>query len=87
MGIIEQNAGLLIFSNVPNSIVDKAVTAPVFPADTNPIFGFCLGHQLLGEVIGGKVIKSSPPEIGILDVNLHSSSIGGTIEKLPNTEG
>ena len=37
-----------------------------------PYLGFCLGHQLLGEVIGGKVIKSSPPEIGILDVNLHN---------------
>ena len=29
-----------------------------------PFLGFCLGCQLLGEVVGGKVIKSSPPEIG-----------------------
>ena len=35
-----------------------------------PYLGFCLGCQLLGEVLGGKVIKSKPPEIGILDINM-----------------
>ena len=34
-----------------------------------PYLGFCLGCQLLGEVIGGKVIKSKSPEIGIMDIN------------------
>ena len=34
-----------------------------------PYLGFCLGCQLLGEVIGGKVVKSENPEIGILDIN------------------
>ena len=34
-----------------------------------PYLGFCLGCQLLGEVIGGKVVKSEPSEIGILDIN------------------
>ena len=34
-----------------------------------PYLGFCLGCQLLGEVIGGKVIKSKPAEIGIMDIN------------------
>ncbi len=34
-----------------------------------PYLGFCLGCQLLGEVIGGKVVKSSSPEIGIMDIN------------------
>ena len=34
-----------------------------------PYLGFCLGCQLLGEVIGGKVVKSNKPEIGILDIN------------------
>ncbi len=36
-----------------------------------PYLGFCLGCQLLGEVIGGDVVKSSPPEIGILDITMH----------------
>ena len=35
-----------------------------------PYLGFCLGCQLLGEVLGGKVVKSNPPEIGIMDINL-----------------
>jgi len=35
-----------------------------------PFLGFCLGCQLLGEVVGGKVVKSSPPEIGILDIQM-----------------
>ena len=34
-----------------------------------PYLGFCLGCQLLGEVVGGKVIKSKKPEIGMLDIN------------------
>ncbi len=34
-----------------------------------PYLGFCLGCQLLGEVIGGKVKKSKTPEIGMLDIN------------------
>ena len=34
-----------------------------------PYLGFCLGCQLLGEVIGGKVVKSSKPEIGMSEIN------------------
>ena len=34
-----------------------------------PYLGFCLGCQLLGEVVGGLVTKSKNPEIGMLDVN------------------
>ena len=35
-----------------------------------PFLGFCLGCQLLGEVVGGKVVKSISPEIGMLDIDL-----------------
>jgi len=35
-----------------------------------PYLGFCLGCQLLGEVLGGNVIKSNPPEIGILKIKM-----------------
>ena len=35
-----------------------------------PYLGFCLGCQLLGEVLGGQVVKSNPPEIGILDIKM-----------------
>ena len=34
-----------------------------------PYLGFCLGCQLLGEVVGGKVVKTNNPEIGMLNIN------------------
>ena len=38
-----------------------------------PYLGFCLGCQLLGEVVGGKVVKSKPSEIGILEIDFIKS--------------
>ncbi|MDH3447173.1 MAG: type 1 glutamine amidotransferase [Gammaproteobacteria bacterium] len=35
-----------------------------------PFLGFCLGCQLLGEVLGGEVVQSDPPEIGVLDIDM-----------------
>jgi len=35
-----------------------------------PFLGFCLGCQLLGEVLGGDVVPSEPPEIGLLDIEM-----------------
>src|SRR6056300_825770 len=40
-----------------------------------PYLGFCLGCQLLGEVVGGKVVKSSPEKIKSLQ--WHSYEVQG----------
>ena len=44
-----------------------------------PFLGFCLGCQLLGEIVGGKVVKSNPSEIGIMDVNFSNEKKNDTL--------
>lgn len=39
-----------------------------------PFLGFCLGCQLLGEVLGGRVQASEPAEIGVLDIHMTSAA-------------
>ena len=39
-----------------------------------PYLGICLGCQLLGEILGGSVVKSNPAEIGILDIKMTKES-------------
>ena len=51
-------------------LVDEKKKIKEFVVDLKkPYLGFCLGCQLLGEVIGGKVGKTNNPEIGMLNVN------------------
>ena len=50
-----------------------------------PYLGFCLGCQLLGEVVGGKVVKSKPAEIGIMDINFSNEKNGDKLfSKFPD---
>ena len=44
-----------------------------------PYLGFCLGCQLLGEVAGGKVVKSNPAEIGIMDIDFSKNKQNDTL--------
>ena len=51
-------------------LIDEKNKIKEFVVDLKkPYLGFCLGCQLLGEVVGGKVVKSKQAEIGIMDVN------------------
>ncbi len=51
-----------------------------------PYLGFCLGCQLLGEVVGGKVVKSNPAEIGIMDINFTENKKEDTLfSKFPDS--
>ena len=50
-----------------------------------PFLGFCLGCQLLGEVVGGKVVKSNPAEIGIMDINFtKEKNLDNLFSKFPD---
>ena len=50
-----------------------------------PYLGFCLGCQLLGEVIGGQVVKSNPAEIGMMDINFtKEKGVDNLFSKFPN---
>jgi GMP synthase-like glutamine amidotransferase len=51
-------------------LIDEKKRIKEFVVDLKkPYLGFCLGCQLLGEVVGGKVTKSKMSEIGMLDIN------------------
>ena len=51
-------------------LVEEKKKIKEFVVELNkPYLGFCLGCQLLGEAIGGKVVKTKNPEIGMLNVN------------------
>lgn len=40
-----------------------------------PYLGLCLGHQLLADALGGKCDKLTPPEIGVLDIELNDAGL------------
>tara|TARA_B100000427_G_scaffold258113_1_gene222005 strand:+ start:9044 stop:9769 length:726 start_codon:yes stop_codon:yes gene_type:complete len=55
-------------------LIEEKKKIKEFVLDLNkPYLGFCLGCQLLGEVLEGKVVKSINPEIGMLNVNFNKN--------------
>jgi len=50
-----------------------------------PYLGFCLGCQLLGEVVGGKVERTRNPEIGMLNISFSNNKNEDVLfSKFPN---
>jgi len=54
----------------PWLIAEKAAICHWVNQLNKPFLGFCLGHQLLADALGGTCGPQHPPEIGIFDINL-----------------
>ena len=55
-------------------LIDEKKRIKEFVVDLKkPYLAFCLGCQLLGEIVGGKVVKSNNPEIGMLNINFSNN--------------
>ena len=68
-------------------LIDEKRRIKEFVVDLQkPFLGFCLGCQLLGEILGGSVVKSSPPEIGMLDIHLtNKTKLDKVFSSYPDT--
>ena len=66
-------------------LIDEKKRIKEFVVDLKkPYLGFCLGCQLLGEVIGGKVVKSNNSEIGMLNIDFSENKKNDLLfSKLP----
>ena len=61
-------------------LIDEKKKIKNFVVDLKkPFLGFCLGCQLLGEIVGGKVIKSKPAEIGMLNISFSKEKNNDTL--------
>jgi anthranilate synthase component II len=73
----------IIISPGPGTPDDAGISKVVIRAFAGriPILGVCLGHQAIGEVFGGKVIRAPQPVHGKVSLIQHTGS--GIYEGLP----
>jgi len=55
---------------LPWLVPEKAAIREAVRERRMPYFGFCLGHQLLADALGGRCERMDAAEVGILDVHL-----------------
>ena len=67
-------------------LIDEKKRIKEFVVDLKkPYLGFCLGCQLLGEVVGGKVERTKNPEIGMLNISFsNNKSNDALFSKFPD---
>ena len=54
----------------PWLVAEKVIIREAVQDRAMPFLGACLGHQLLGEVLGGTVDRMAAPEVGLMEVTL-----------------
>jgi GMP synthase-like glutamine amidotransferase len=57
----------------PWLVPEKAAIREAVRERNMPYFGFCLGHQLLADALGGKCERMSAAEVGILEIDLNEN--------------
>jgi GMP synthase-like glutamine amidotransferase len=57
----------------PWLIPEKAAIREAVSERNMPYFGFCLGHQLLADALGGTCERMAEAEVGILDIDLNQA--------------
>lgn len=74
----------ILLSPGPGTPEQAGITVPVIEhfSRTLPIFGVCLGHQAMGQVFGGQVIRASRLMHGRTSPILHDGQ--GVFEGLPS---
>ncbi len=60
----------------PWLVREKAAIREAVAEREMPYLGFCLGHQLLADALGGEVGPAAEPEIGILEYELNDAGTG-----------
>lgn len=74
----------IVISPGPGTPADAGISNDVIKtfAPTIPILGVCLGHQCIGEVFGGKVVRAHRPMHGKTSQIHHTQT--ALFQKLPN---
>lgn len=84
MDIISLNPTHIIISPGPGSPISSGISRQVIErlSDSVPILGVCLGHQVLGNVLGASVTHAPFPVHGKTSLIYHNNQ--GLFDRLPN---
>lgn len=71
------SADAVILSGGPSSVTkDDFHSLPAFiKSFSRPVLGICLGHQLVAQSLGGKVVKGKSAEYGISKIEVDSPGV------------
>ena len=83
-GVKRLKPSSIVISPGPGRPADAGISNELIKTfgGTIPILGVCLGHQCIGEVFGGEVVRAKRPMHGKTSRIYHVKA--GVFEKLPN---
>ncbi|MEM6262111.1 MAG: aminodeoxychorismate/anthranilate synthase component II [Bacteroidota bacterium] len=72
----------IVISPGPGRPEESPLSCELIRTSEVPILGVCLGHQVIGHMLGGKIVKAAGPMHGITSDILHTGT--SVFEGLPN---